>query len=100
MNSAVSQNVATCAQRDMEQLLSTMWAKYLFVERVGPCDDFFVLGGSSLTMIAVIEELLESVRGDLRPDLVMQAFFEAPTVRALAAYISAAICEEGLAASA
>jgi virginiamycin A acetyltransferase len=60
-----------------------VWERNLGVSPIGPDDDFFDLGGSSLMAVQVIQEI--SYRLDL--DLPMSALFQAPTVAGLAATI-------------
>jgi thioesterase domain-containing protein/acyl carrier protein len=63
-----------------------MWQKLLRLRRVGPHDDFFALGGDSLTAAV----LLSQVEKSFRADLDLEAFMAAPTVRGLAALVRSA----------
>ena len=66
--------------------LSEIWAGLLDTALVGPDDDFFVLGGTSLTAL----RLVNRIRTDLGLDLPFGQVFETPTVRALAERIAGA----------
>jgi amino acid adenylation domain-containing protein len=67
-----------------EALLADLWADVLAVQRVGVHDDFFQLGGDSLTAA----DLLANVRVVLGADLPSaRLFFDNPTVAGLAALI-------------
>lgn len=64
-----------------EQVLAAMWAQVLGVDAVGVDEDFFDLGGHSLMATQVIAQARE-VFG---VELALQAIFESPNVRDLAA---------------
>ncbi|HEY0738569.1 MAG TPA: non-ribosomal peptide synthetase, partial [Herpetosiphonaceae bacterium] len=69
-----------------EQILAGLWANVLQVEQVGIHDNFFDLGGHSLTAIQIMTE----VRSTFQIELPLRNLFEHPTVASLAAHISAA----------
>jgi amino acid adenylation domain-containing protein/non-ribosomal peptide synthase protein (TIGR01720 family) len=69
-----------------EQQLCALVAEILNVERVGLDDDFFALGGQSLTAI----RLLSRVRETFGAELSIRTVFEEPTVTALARRIEGA----------
>ncbi|WP_370423253.1 amino acid adenylation domain-containing protein [Streptomyces sp. QH1-20] len=69
----------------LEAALAGIWAMTLGVPHVGVEDDFFALGGDSLTATRLAAHLREALAVDVRQRMV----FEAPTVGALAALISA-----------
>jgi acyl carrier protein len=70
----------------VEELLATIWATVLRVDRVGVHSNFFELGGHSLMATQVISRIAAS----LGVELPLRAIFEAPTVAELAARIIAA----------
>ncbi|GHH43082.1 non-ribosomal peptide synthetase [Lentzea cavernae] len=73
------------APRDhTEQLLAGIWADVLGVRRVGAHDNFFHLGGDSLTAVRVASRVFEAF-GPVSPYLV----FEAPTLAEFAAALRA-----------
>ncbi|MDB4947768.1 MAG: Malonyl CoA-acyl carrier protein transacylase [Gemmatimonadetes bacterium] len=69
-----------------EQVLASLWAEVLGVERVGLRDNFFELGGHSLLATRVMSRLRES----LQVEMPLRAMFDAPTVEALAERVDAA----------
>ncbi|MCC6416687.1 MAG: amino acid adenylation domain-containing protein, partial [Gemmataceae bacterium] len=73
---------AYVAPRDpTEQAVAAIWAEVLGVERVGIHDDFFAMGGHSLTATRAVSR----IRQQLRIDLPLPVFFQAPTVAKLCA---------------
>jgi len=69
--------------RDLETRIAKVWGDALGVDRVGPSDNFFDLGGNSLVGLRVVGELERELKREVLP----LALFEAPTVRALALYL-------------
>jgi amino acid adenylation domain-containing protein len=76
-----------------EETLAAIWSELLGVERVGVRDDFFLLGGHSLTAARI----LSRVRDALGVDLSLLVVFETPTVEGMAAAAAAAKPSEILA---
>ncbi|MGH8655745.1 MAG: amino acid adenylation domain-containing protein [Gammaproteobacteria bacterium] len=71
-----------------EQSLAEVWADVLGLARVGIHDNFFDLGGHSLTAMQVIAR----IRHVFRREVALRALFDAPTVAALAAKM---VCAAG-----
>lgn len=69
-----------------EALLERLWSAVLRVNGVGCEDNFFDLGGHSL----LATRLISRIREACGVELPLREFFEAPTVRAVAAHVDAA----------
>ena len=69
---------------ELERLIADVWREALGVERVGVRDNFFNLGGHSLLLIRVNNQL----RKALRMELPVVELFKYPTVSALAEHLS------------
>jgi hypothetical protein len=69
----------------LEEALSGIWAEVLEVGAVGVNDNFFDLGGHSLTATLLISR----VRARVEIDVPLQAVFEAPTIKEFAARLDA-----------
>ncbi|MCW6008652.1 amino acid adenylation domain-containing protein [Micromonospora sp. CPCC 205371] len=66
-----------------EELLATMWARLLGVDRVGAEDDFFALGGHSL----LATQVTSRIREVFGAEVPLAALFDRPTVRGLAGVV-------------
>jgi aryl carrier-like protein len=69
----------------IEESIGAVWREVLRVERVGREDNFFDLGGHSLALVQVQRRL----RDVLGRDVSLVDLFRHPSVRALAAFLSA-----------
>ena len=67
-----------------ERALAVLWQEVLSVERVGVEDDFFELGGNSLTAMRIAARA-HDIFGT---ELPVRAIFENPTVRSQASFLS------------
>jgi amino acid adenylation domain-containing protein len=74
-----------------EKTLCYIWAKALRLERVGIFDNFFDLGGNSLTAT----RLISRVRSVLNVDLPLRALFESPTIAEFAQLVKKAESRSG-----
>ncbi len=70
---------------ELEERLAAIWAAVLGRPAVGPDDDFFALGGHSLTL----NQVRARISRELGRKVPLAALFEYLTVRELAAYLSA-----------
>jgi FkbH-like protein len=70
----------------VEEIIKGVWREVLGVEHVGRDEDFFALGGNSLTAAQVASRLGEAAGVEFAADLVFEAF----TVAALAERVEAA----------
>jgi acyl carrier protein len=66
-------------QSEMEQAIASIWQKVLHLEQVGVQDNFFDLGGHSLSMARVHSQLIEV----LKTEISMVELFQYPTIAAL-----------------
>jgi amino acid adenylation domain-containing protein/non-ribosomal peptide synthase protein (TIGR01720 family) len=74
-------------RNDVESLLVNLWGSVLRVEHVGPDDDFFSLGGHSLTAT----RLISRVRETFKIQLTLGELFEHSTAGAMARIIERAL---------
>ena len=75
------------ARNPVEELLIGIWGEVLGVKQLGVSDNFFDLGGHSLVATQVISRISET----FRIELPFRAFFDAPTIEALALYVDEAL---------
>jgi acyl carrier protein len=73
-------------QTPIEQMLERIWAEVLKLERVSIIDNFFEIGGHSLSATQVVSR----IRNALSIDLPLRWLFEAPTIKRLSEVIVAA----------
>lgn len=72
-------------RRPVEEVVATIWADVLGLDRVGMYDSFFELGGHSFLATQVISRVREA----LEVEVPLHTIFEAPTVAGLAERIAA-----------
>nr|MCH9660338.1 amino acid adenylation domain-containing protein [Bacteroidota bacterium] len=70
-------------QTDLELELASIWADLLGLDRVGVTDNFFSLGGHSL----LIGQLLQQISSKIEVDVPMMEFYQEPTIRHTSSYI-------------
>ncbi|HVS00128.1 MAG TPA: amino acid adenylation domain-containing protein, partial [Thermoanaerobaculia bacterium] len=80
---AVPVDAARELRTPVEEIVAGIWAEILGRPAVGPDDNFFQLGGHSLTGAQMISRL----RQTFDVELPLRVLFEAPTVAALAAEV-------------
>ncbi|MEV4414360.1 beta-ketoacyl synthase N-terminal-like domain-containing protein [Catellatospora sp. NPDC049609] len=68
------------ADTDTAHGLAGIWSTLLGADEIKPDDDYFALGGSSLTAV----QLIAQVRAAFGVRLTMRVIFDAPTLRAMA----------------
>ena len=68
---------------EMEKIVCTAWKEVLKLEKLGIHDNFFDLGGNSLSLISLNNRLQETLKRDI-PVLKM---FEHPTISSLCRYL-------------
>jgi non-ribosomal peptide synthetase component F len=64
----------------IEKKLASIWSEVLGVQQIAPTDNLFDLGGHSL----LITRIISRIRSIFQVDVPIHAFFEAPTVTAIA----------------
>jgi amino acid adenylation domain-containing protein len=69
---------------ELEKQIAAIWQKVLGVEKVGSLDNFFDLGGHSILMAQVFDQLRQVVHREV----AMVELFEHPTISALARHLS------------
>ena len=72
---------------ELERTIAAIWREVIGLERVGRQDNFFALGGTSLTITQVRGRLRHALGRD---DLPLVDLFRFPTVAALAGHLAAA----------
>ncbi len=70
-------------ENDLQTLLAKIWREVLKIERIGIHDNFFVLGGDSITATQV----LSRIRSRLRLEFPLDIIFREPTIAGLAILI-------------
>jgi amino acid adenylation domain-containing protein len=78
-----SDSAYTAPQTALEETITDVWQHYLKQDRIGIYDNFFDLGGHSLLLVQVHQELLKKLNVNL--DLV--TLFEHSTINSLAHYL-------------
>jgi len=71
-------------RNELEKQVAAIWTRVLGVENVGVHDNFYDLGGHSILMAQVFNEVREVVRREV----AMVELFEHPTISALARHLS------------
>ena len=71
-------------RNDSERVLAGIWQQVLKLERIGAHDNFFDLGGDSLLLIRVKNQ----IREELDVDLPVVELFRYPTVDSLSRFLS------------
>ncbi|MET9362688.1 amino acid adenylation domain-containing protein [Streptomyces sp. NPDC006632] len=79
-----AQGAHVAPRTEAEQLLAAVWSDVLDVPRVGAHDNFFQLGGDSLTAVRVVGRIADAF-GVISP----YAVFDAPTLAEFAAAVTA-----------
>ena len=69
----------------VEKMLAQIWAEVLSVKQVGIGDNFFDLGGHSLTATRVVSRVIQQ----FQLDIPLRSLFEAPTIADMATVITA-----------
>ncbi|MBE9178534.1 SDR family NAD(P)-dependent oxidoreductase [Oculatella sp. LEGE 06141] len=71
------------SRTDLEQTVASIWQQVLGVTQIGMNDNFFDLGGNSLSSIQVVAQLKQA----LNIQIPVVSLYERPTVNALAALL-------------
>jgi acyl transferase domain-containing protein/acyl carrier protein len=70
-------------RNEEEKIIAQIWSQMLGLDKVGIKDDFFLLGGQSLTAIQIIAR----IRQHFKVELPIKNMFENPTVENIAANV-------------
>jgi acyl carrier protein len=81
----VAEGEYVAPRNQREEQLAQLWAQVLKLERVGIHDNFFHLGGHSLTAT----QLISRIRAVMGLKVPLRSIFEAPTVAAFSEYVEA-----------
>jgi mycobactin peptide synthetase MbtE len=68
----------------VERIVAGVWREVLASDRIGPDDNFFDLGGSSLLIATASRRL----RDELKRDVPLTVIYRYPTLRQLAAHLA------------
>lgn len=69
---------------EIEQQLADIWQQILGLERIGVDDNFFTIGGHSLSVV----QLLVNINRQFEMEVTLKQFFDAQTIRTLGRVIS------------
>lgn len=78
------QRLASVSHNQLEQMIADIWQQVLGVAQVGKNDNFFDLGGNSLSSIQVVAQLKQT----LNIQIPVVSLYERPTVSSLAEILS------------
>ncbi|MEM7584178.1 MAG: amino acid adenylation domain-containing protein [Acidobacteriota bacterium] len=81
---ATGSGKTTAPQNEIERTIAEVWKKVLHVNAVGTHESFFDIGGNSLLLAEVHEEL----RRETAPEMTLVDLFRYPTISALADFLS------------
>lgn len=81
---------------ELERQLATVWASVLTIDAPGVKDNFFDIGGHSLLLLQVKNQL----EAALQRDIPVVALFQYPTITALAAWLGEQVPQQDLMAEA
>ncbi|HEX3045790.1 MAG TPA: amino acid adenylation domain-containing protein [Bacillota bacterium] len=70
-------------KNEMEKLVGGIWQESLGINRIGPLDNFFDLGGNSFKLIKVTGELSKV----LNREVPVTTMFQYPTIRSISAHL-------------
>jgi pyochelin synthetase len=76
-------NGNSAGKQGTEEIVAAVWRKMLAVERLGPADNFFDLGGDSILIVEVHAELQQI----LNRKFSVTDLFQYPSIRALSNYL-------------
>jgi hypothetical protein len=86
-NPGVMPTTFVAPRTSLEKVLAGCWAEVLQVERVGIHDNFFALGGDSLSVTHVLARVYEI----MHLEIDVSRFFEAPTIAEMAHHLETLI---------
>jgi acyl carrier protein len=91
----LSTNEFIAPRNKVEEKLTAIWQKILKVDTIGMNDNFFSMGGHSLTALRIVS----TIKKEMGVELMIKQLFLNPTLGKLAAYIQGKANEYSLNAS-
>lgn len=82
-NSTGAKIKSNLSRNDLQNKVSDIWKRVLGVKKIGPNDNFFDLGGNSLTGLQLVSEIKRVFDIQIAPVVI----YEAPTVSSMAKYL-------------
>jgi acyl carrier protein len=76
----IAPGAGDAVEREVAAALAPIWTSLLGIDRIRPDDDFFAIGGTSLTAV----QLVAQVRASFGVRLSLRLIFDAPTLDAMA----------------
>jgi amino acid adenylation domain-containing protein len=73
---------------DLEELIADLWKTVLKRDQIGINDNFFDIGGNSLSMLRLHHQVNQRLRTELKEPLSVPTMFQYPTINSLARFLN------------